>query len=182
MSRTAALDVRQAAKLGETRVPKPKVYGRKKGAFSDITKMLSSGGMGYGQKPRVEEKNAGVAPDAQEMKATDDEDGDADAAPKLSDDQRRTALILSVKDRRPANARHFGRQDLLDFQKGFDRKTYMEFKRRMNTKLESVTQKIREKYERKKIEMDKAGFFPPCCQCYARRVSFSKRIAKALVA
>ena len=74
----------------------------------------------------------------------DDEDGDAVAAPKLSDDQRRTALILSVKDRRPANARHFGRQDLLDFQKGFDRKTYMEFKRRMNTKLESVTQKIRE--------------------------------------
>ena len=56
MSRTAALDVRQAAKLGVTKVPKPKVYGRKKGTFSDITKMLSSGGMGYGQKPKTDDK------------------------------------------------------------------------------------------------------------------------------
>ena len=61
-----------------------------------------------------------------------------------------TALILSVKDRRPANARHFGRQDLLDFQKGFDRKTYMEFKRRIDTKLESVTQKYAKNMKEKR--------------------------------
>ena len=38
--------------------------------------------MGYGQKPKVEEKKAGVAPDAQEMKAPDDEYGDAVASTK----------------------------------------------------------------------------------------------------
>ena len=31
--RTAALDVRQAAKLGETRVPKPKVWPEERGIF-----------------------------------------------------------------------------------------------------------------------------------------------------
>ena len=42
MSRTAALDVRKAAVLGVTKLPKTKVYGKKKGAFSDFQKMRSS--------------------------------------------------------------------------------------------------------------------------------------------
>ena len=43
MSITASLDKRQAVALGETSLPAPKVYGRKSGQFSDITRLLASG-------------------------------------------------------------------------------------------------------------------------------------------
>ena len=185
MSRTAALDVRQAAKLGVTKVPKPKVYGRKKGTFSDITKMLSSGGMGYGQKPKTDDKKGSAVKsttktDTKVSQHDEDDDEEKEVAPKLNEDQRRAALILSVKDRRPANARHFGRQDLLDFQKGFDRKKYMEFKRRMNTKLEELTQKIREKYERRKKKLDEAGFFHPSANAMRVESAFQNELQKRL--
>ena len=149
--------------------------------------MLSSGGMGYGQKPKVDDKkgSAGTTTNTTtkvESKVTHDDDDEeqVDAVPKLNEDQRRAALILSVKDRRPANARHFGRKDLQDFQKGFDRKTYMEFKRRMNTKLEELTQKIRAKYERRKKKLDEAGFFHPSANAMRVESAFQNELQKRL--
>ena len=48
MSITASLDKRKAVALGETVLPEPKVYGRKGGQFSDITRLLSGGTGGGG--------------------------------------------------------------------------------------------------------------------------------------
>ena len=51
MSITASLDKRQAVALGATSIPVPKVYGRKSGQFSDITRLLSSSSPGPAMGP-----------------------------------------------------------------------------------------------------------------------------------
>merc|ERR1711871_1874126 len=56
----------------------------------------------------------------------------------------------------------------------------MEFKRRMNTKLEELTQKIRAKYERRKKKLDEAGFFHPSANAMRVESAFQNELQKRL--
>ena len=179
MSRTAALDVRKAAVLGVTKLPKTKVYGKKKGAFSDFQKMMSSSanipGGGSNKMPPIDKKKP-AAKDAED----DEEEGADEKTPPLTADQQQALLVLSVKDRKPVNARHIGRRDLSDFQKTFDHKMYMDFKIKMNEKIDEITTSIRAKHEKRRKELDAAGFFHPDANRMRCESAFQNELQKKL--
>ena len=180
MSRTAALDVRKAAVLGETKLPKAKVYGKKKGAFSDLSKMLSSSSQSTTTKASSPKAMSSAGTGGRGTTQGGEDEDDEMAPVELTADQKRAALILSVKDRKPLNARHIGRKDLSEFQKTFDHKTYMDFKTKMNQKIEDVTTSIRSKHEKRRKELDEAGFFHPAANAMRCESAFQNELQKKL--
>ena len=177
MSITASLDKRQAVKLGETVLPVPKVYGRKGGQFSDITKLLSGGSVASSSNPgslpggsTVSSSSSSSSPGKASKKGgsmasllsqpATNEASEVALDPQQVEDDRQVVLILDTQRRKPGGFRHEN-ADLMAYVSSLSKNERTALKQKCSEEIVRITRFLRKKYNKKKSALDGVGLFHP---------------------
>ena len=176
MSITAALDKRQAVQLGETVLPVPKVYGRKGGQFSDITRLLSGGTAPAGSVQSggsTSSSSTSAPPDSVQksssmasMLSRDPATSEPSAIilpidPQEQEDDRQVALILDTQRRKPGRGRRAADKGLSEYEDTLTKAQRLEWKQNCEVEVVRITRLLRQRHNKKKAALDSVGLFHP---------------------
>ena len=181
MSVTASLDKRKAVALGATSIPAPKVYGRKGGQFSDITRLLSSSSPGVGgtkQSAKSPDSNGDTTngnalgtstTGAQKAPSEVFTEGSGPETPGVSEaqlaveasDDYQASLILNTQKRKPGGlaALRNGDSELAKFVRSFQKKDRLDHKKRVEKRIIQITRRIRRRCNKEMDRLNEVGLF-----------------------
>ena len=171
MSITASLDKRKAVPLAETILPEPKIFGKKNGQFSDITRLLSGGTAAAGS---VASSGSAVSPPASVKKSSsmasmlsrDPSTLEPSAIlpptdPQELEDDRQVALLLNTQRRKPGKGRRAADKGLSEFEDTLTKKQRQEWKINCDAEVVRITRLLRRRHLKKKAALDGVGLFHP---------------------
>jgi hypothetical protein len=205
MSITASLDKRKAVALGETVLPEPKVYGRKGGQFSDITRLLSGGTGGGGgstgsaagaaggstilssssSSSSSGKKGGSMASLLSQQPSTDIGGSTIEPAvdPQDIEDDRQVALLLNTQRKkrgRRADANGEVNKEFIAFENSLTKKERSEWKLKCDEEVIRITRSLRSKYQKKKNQLDDVGLFHPMANQMRMDTAFHAELKKNL--
>ncbi len=162
MSIEAALDKRQAIPLAKTILPKPKVRGRKKGNFSDITRLLSSSPAPARTTQKLTiDKNSKNKASTRKQGDQNDEVGSQITISEPTRDEVTASLLMVANRAGTKKSRRAGKPELAEFEKSLSQKQRQEMSTRVQAKIKVVTKKVRQKCDEEQSRLDKLGLFHP---------------------